>query len=113
MISLEYKRGKLMYIADTFSRACLPHEKEDCCNEFESVNSIDFIPMTCNKVEEIKRETLQDSALQKVKDVILRGWPNSKSELPPEVSPYFNFRDELTVSDELVLRGKGWLFLNN
>ena len=105
-ITVEYKRGKLMYIADTLSRACLPHDKEDCCKEFESVNSIDFILITCNRFEEIKRETLQDSALQKVKDVKLRGWPNSKSELPPEVSPYFNFRDELTVSDELVLRGE-------
>ena len=87
-ITVEYKGGKLMYIADTLSRACLPHEKEDCCKEFESVNSTDFILMTCDKVEEIKRETLQDLALQRVKDVILRGWPNSKSELPPEVSPY-------------------------
>ena len=80
-LTAEYNKGKIMYIADALSRACLPHEEEDCGKEFESINTIDFIPVPYNIIEEIKRETLQDSTLQCVKEVILKDWANSESEL--------------------------------
>ena len=43
--------------------------------------------------------------MQALRETILRGWPESKSEVLECVLPYFDFRDELTVQDQLVFKG--------
>ena len=37
--------------------------------------------------------------------MIQSGWPDSKRNIAPEVSPYFPFRDELVVEEGLIMRG--------
>ena len=37
---------------------------------------------------------------------IIKGWPNEKSKVPLCITPYFDYRDELTVQDGIVLRGE-------
>ena len=46
-----------------------------------------------------------DPVMQALRETILRGWPESKSDVPECVLPYFDFRDELTVQDQLVFKG--------
>eukprot|EP00918_Siedleckia_nematoides_P018879 GHVU01040323.1.p1 GENE.GHVU01040323.1~~GHVU01040323.1.p1 ORF type:complete len:414 (+),score=37.75 GHVU01040323.1:33-1274(+) len=58
------------------------------------------------RLQEILKYTQEDECLQKLKDVILTGWPKSKSSLHPFAAPYFDFRDELTVADGLIFRGE-------
>ena len=43
--------------------------------------------------------------MQALRETILRGWPGCKSDVPECVPPYFDFRDELTVQDQLVFKG--------
>ena len=47
----------------------------------------------------------QDNVLQKLKDVILRGWPDDKSQLHVVSTPYFSFHDEMSVYG-LVFKGE-------
>jgi hypothetical protein len=49
--------------------------------------------------------TKEDQSLQKLMKIIKDGWPNARKGLPREVRPYYNFRDELVVQDELVMKG--------
>jgi hypothetical protein len=44
--------------------------------------------------------------LQKVKVVITQGWPEEKNQLPAELTPYYSFRDELSVQDGLIFKGE-------
>ena len=53
----------------------------------------------------IKRWSNEDEVIIKLREVICRGWPEQKHELPGEVIPYFHFRDELTVDDGVVFKG--------
>ncbi|XP_041351023.1 uncharacterized protein K02A2.6-like [Gigantopelta aegis] len=39
-------------------------------------------------------------------DTIVKGWPDKRSDVPPSITPYFDYRDELTVQDGIVLRGE-------
>ena len=48
----------------------------------------------------------QNDALQKLKDVILRGWPDDKSHLLVVLTPYFRFHDEMSVYDGLIFKGE-------
>ena len=45
-----------------------------------------------------------DLVLQKLRDIILQGWPANKVDVPECVRPYFDSRDELTVQDALVFK---------
>ena len=37
--------------------------------------------------------------------VILKGWPEKKDDLPTELHPYFDVRDELTAQDGVLFKG--------
>ena len=101
-ISVTYKKGKEMLLADTLSRAYLnrPGEQED----IEHINMLDFVLIRKERFEKLKDATDNDEALQKLKSVIMNGWPDDKSRLPMEVTPYHSFHDELSVQDGLIFK---------
>jgi len=46
-----------------------------------------------------------DTVMQALKQIVLKGWPNRKTEVPNSVHEYWNFRDEISVHDGLLFRG--------
>ena len=103
-INLVYKRGKQMYLADTLSRAprtsTLQHVNE--LNDFE-VMSVSRV--SSSRLDELKKHTAEDNLLQTLSSVIRHGWPVKQHGAPPSVSPFFPFRDELTVEEGVVMKG--------
>jgi hypothetical protein len=61
----------------------------------------------CSKkrMEEIRKGTTEDEALQQVINFIQNGWPDENNALPGAVKPYFSVRNELTVDDGLIWKG--------
>lgn len=57
------------------------------------------------RIEQIKAETDKDGVLYSLKSFITRGWPNTRSECPSHLHTYWNYRDELTVFDGVILKG--------
>ena len=64
-----------------------------------------MISVSKPKYEEIKHYT--DTGLSMLSSVIiiLAGWPDTRSETPVEVRPYWNLRDQLSVSDGIIYKG--------
>jgi hypothetical protein len=104
-ITVTYKKGKEMYLADTLSRAYL-NSSENTQGEFEHVNMVRFLSIGDERLSKLKEETEKDDNLQKLKTVIMRGWPNDKHQVPAELMPYYSFRDEMTVQDGLLFKGE-------
>ena len=50
-------------------------------------------------------ETAQDSTLSTLREVVMRVWPDERSDCPATLLAYWNYRDELTVADGLILKG--------
>ena len=71
-----------------------------------AVNYIAFLPVKNSCLEAIRNESLKDSTMTQLKDVIVSGWPTHKSSVPAAIAPFFDYRDELTVYDGLILRGE-------
>ena len=46
----------------------------------------------------------EDDELILLKHTITNGWSNSIKEVPPEIQAYWNFHEELTIEDGLVLK---------
>ncbi|CAB3990867.1 Retrovirus-related Pol poly from transposon [Paramuricea clavata] len=48
---------------------------------------------------------MKDTTLSVLCKIISEGWPEKRSECPAYLHPYWNYRDELTVSNGMILKG--------
>ena len=104
-ISLVYKRGKDLLIADALSRAYQDDNESDSSNLDEyDIMHVEVLSNT--RLEELKTATQNDHTSTVLKTVIMRGWPRSYNDVPKEAQPYYSFRDELTVVNDIILRGQ-------
>ena len=105
-LNVTYQKGELMHLADTLSRAH-PVRMEQCelASVFEEVDHKDGLPVSTNRWQQIRHAAQEESTLRQLREVIHRGWPDSKSDLPECVHAYFDCRDELTVQGVLVFKG--------
>ena len=98
-----YKSGKDIPIADALSRAPVNSSKSE---EIIPVNNLSFTSFKASRLDEIRMKTQSDDTLKLLKQTIIKGWPQNKASIPLSLTPYFNYRDELSVQDGIVLRGE-------
>ncbi len=105
-ISLVYKKGAELYLADTLSRAPLS-ETTQIEHELDQFVVMTILPISDTKQVELASATKSDLHLQKLASVILHGWPDKPNSVPLEVRPYFPFRDELIINESgIILKGQ-------
>ena len=103
-----YVPGSELEVADTLSRASLSDdepeipEKEMNCYVHMIANEYSISESLRKK---IVTETSNDATLKLLKKYIMNGWPSLRKEIEPEVRGYFLHREELTVLDNLILKG--------
>ncbi|CAC5400091.1 unnamed protein product [Mytilus coruscus] len=101
--------GKDLVVPDMLSRAPI---KINTNNEVENdiecfVNMvIRNTSMSDRNLEQIMEETSKDDTLQTLTRLITDGWPDEKNEVPKEVFEYWNFRDELSNVNGIILKGE-------
>ena len=106
-VEIRYIPGSEMYLSGTLSRAYLPTtEQYPVEKETERIHAVDNLPISEPQMVEIQRETVEDPVLQSLIQVILKGWPDKKEELPLQLHPYYNNRDELTAQDGVLFKGQ-------
>ena len=104
-INVIYRPGKELVLADTLSRAFL-QDDDDLIEENFEVNTVCVIPMSDAKIMELKNETKKDNQLQQLISVLQSGWPTNKRDTPKACLPFWNFRDELSMSDDIIFKGE-------
>ena len=105
-LHVKYKKGPELHIADTLSRACISQNDDYICDSDYSVFSIEALPVSQVKLSELREETRKDMELKVLKDTILNGWPENKKQLNPRITHFWNFRDEISHFDGLMLKGE-------
>ena len=83
-ITVEYKAGKYLYIADTLSRAPLSETADDLEFKQYDINVLYTLPISESKLEEMKQETKNDETLQELLTTVKNGWPTNKTDTPLE-----------------------------
>ena len=63
------------------------------------------LPISDQRMQEIKIQTELDPQMDQLKQVILKGWPEMRQHCPEQLKEFWNFRDELTVVNGLILKG--------
>ena len=62
------------------------------------------LPVSDEKLEMFKKETINDTILQKLKEFTINGWPDNKSNVPSELRPYYSRRSEIIVANGLLFK---------
>ncbi|KAJ8387828.1 hypothetical protein AAFF_G00149770 [Aldrovandia affinis] len=118
-LNIVYKPGHEMFISDTLSRATagcagrgtvyqrhaicsLQQEQEDV----QHVNQADYLNVSSQRLEQIRRHTDRDECLQALKNTVLVGWPDVKEEAPLIAREYRPFRDAISVQNGVLFRGQ-------
>ena len=109
-LTAHFVPGKLMFIADTLSRAYLNETVENVpLNDDIEVmvhSFIQEIPASPEKLKQLKEETAKDEALQALKTQIAESFPTHRKALKPILTPYWNIRNELSEADGLLFKGR-------
>jgi transposase InsO family protein len=110
-ITVVYKKGSSLVLADTLSRAYLPNTQDHKSSNFElfrvevQSSEVQNSQITPRTISALREATMQDTTMQLLANIICGGWPKEKSQLPPGLSPYWVYRDEMSVTDGIVYRG--------
>ena len=103
---VHYKKGKLMYLADTLSRAHLPAVQVcELASEIAEIDHTTALALPAEKLHRLQHASADDPVLRELRKTIQQGWPKCKSDVSEALHAYFDFRDELTVQDMLVFKG--------
>ena len=98
---IQYDKGQNNTLADGLSR--FPNRQNQDTIELDL--RVDFIRFSTNKVNELQTHTALDPTLNKLKEVIIKGWPDTIQELSADMRPYWSIRDQLAVEDGIIMKG--------
>ena len=67
---------------------------------------LSFVSISPQGLARVQQASGSDGEMIPLKMVIQTGWPDTKEEVPLSIQGYFQFRDEPSLQDGLVLKGE-------
>lgn len=104
-VEVVYVPGRDLVLADTLSRA-YPPESLPVEAELETVNMVQDLPISADRLHDTRRATEKDKILQLVIETMTQGWPKDKRQVQNEIRPYFSLQEELSHQNGIVFRGE-------
>ena len=99
---LRQRPGKEMVLPDAFSRLS-QSDKTKVWGTAVKVQSL--VDISTSRLEKLQQETAADAVLQKIREFVQQGWPESIKSLAPELRQYCSIHDDISVVDGLLLAG--------
>lgn len=104
---IKYIPGSKMYISDLLSRSYIKDKVNDDPDLKEIVHCIEAeIPISVNRMEDIREKTERDMNLKLVKKFCSEGWPNKKQLSDGEIKMYYKICNDLVVKNGIVFFGE-------
>lgn len=109
-LDVHYKPGRELVIADTLSRNC-PNNQIDKKLEQLNENVVchvkmirDNLPISQQQFQKFKNAIANDITLNTVIKYIESGWPKNRNDVNSIAKCYWDFREELSVLDGIILK---------
>ena len=103
-VTIRYRPGKQVPIADALSRLS-PEEKAPIPGLNVQVHEV-CLQFSSAYLQKIKTETIKDTELIALRNMVWGGWPTTIKKVPSVLRPYWTFRDEITIKDSLCFKGQ-------
>ena len=103
-VTVQYKPGKSIPVADTLSRngARDGSAPDDLGLDVYVDAILKQMPVSYEKLEQIRNASQDDSELQELQKHVQQGWPGSPKDVSAIIRPYWNYRDETIAIDGLI-----------
>ena len=99
-LTIKYRPGKDMLLADALSR-CPARGSE----EIKLDMRVDYVAFNKAWIAKLKEATREDPITSTVYQLTQQGWPHQQRHTPRMARAYWDFRDELSTDDGLLLKG--------
>ena len=93
-------QGRKMQLADALS-----HCPARASQEIKLDMRVDYIAFTKPWIKKLKDSTQRDPILAMVYQLTQQGWPHQRRHVPHLARRYWDFRDELSTDDGMLLKG--------
>jgi len=98
-VDIKYVQGKNVPLADALSRIS-PCPGDTIEGLDVSVHELHLhLNASSTRIAQIKEELLS------LRSTITQGWPDTRSDCPAHLHAFWNYRDELTIADGVILKG--------
>ena len=102
---ITYRPGKEMLLADALSH--LPSRANNTEIKLDlRVDAISFAVFSSSRLTKTATETQKDPILSTVHQLTLNGWPRVRRHVPRVARNYWDFRDELSIEGDLLMKGE-------
>ena len=101
-VTIQYQPGNTMLLADGLFR--LPGAKSHETIQLDV--HVHLVHFGEAKETELREETARDPELGPLRDIIVHGWLETQKEVPKVLKPYWFYRDELSIDDDIILKGR-------
>ena len=99
-VTIKYQPGKEMQLADALSH-CLARASQ----EIKLDMRVDYIAFMKPWIEKLKDSMQRDPILATVYQLTQQGWPHQRRHIPCLARRYWDFRDELSTDNGMLLKG--------
>ena len=104
-VDTKYVQGKNVPLADALSRIS-PCPGDTIEGLDVSVHELHLhLKASPTRIAQIKEETAKGEVLLSLRSTITQGWPDTRSHCPAHLYALWNYRDEFTVADGVILIG--------
>ena len=104
-VVLQWIPGKEMIFADHLSRNIGSNKSNELtCTGLELKIQDGYLNASEDKCILLAKESKKDEILIALKNMIVKGWPDKRDKCPQNLRPYWNYRDEMSVLDGLILK---------
>ena len=92
--------------ADYLSRNIVNKESnEPTCTGLDMKIQDIYLNASEDRCISFAKETEKDETLVILKNTIIEGWPEKRDECPKDLRSFWNYRNELSILDDLVFKG--------
>ena len=107
-IDVIYKSGRDIPVSDFLSRSSLPDTFENLSAGLDlHVHAVlQQLFVTDKRLEAVQQAIIHDRQMQALQNMIVQGWPETRSACEQSVLEYWNHRDELSIEEGLIFRGQ-------
>ena len=102
-IEVQYKKGKLMHLADTLSRAYLQQESQMSVKCLKNVEQQAALAVTSKKFKRLQKAMKLDNSFKILQDTMVNGWPERAWWM--RLLPCYRLKREWAIDDGLIFKG--------
>ena len=109
-LDVQYKPGRLMFIADHLSTASTSEveleqdEAQVFAMEVERMDPFDTIKVAPEKLAQLQSCTGQDPILTTLKTTVLSGWPEHREKVPVPIRDFWSYREEISIHNGVLFK---------